>query len=328
MRGIWRSRLTYSSPPRVGIRGHMGPFHTMEKRVGIAPCLTVFLLAVSLSAHVTPTTQVSWIPPDVDTEKIELDPSAKCDLEQVMQSASERVVELVQNLDRYTATENIEHFDLSPAGAKLSRETRKFNYLVEIRQMGTSDLDVVEHRSGWVPTEKIRGYPIRTEFPGNIETTGLPMLALIFHPRLQARYEFACEGLGSWQGTRAWVVHFRQRADQTNSMLTYHVGNQTVAVGLKGRAWIDAGTSQILAMESDIQQPVPEVQLLRDHQLIEYGPVRFKSKALELWLPKSADWYCALKGHRYYRRHIFTGFLLYSIDDKEEIGGPVKRSQN
>lgn len=290
--------------------------------MGIIPSLALFLFAISLSVQAKPTTQGTWAPPDVDAEKIELDPSAKCDLGRVMQSASERVEELVQNLDRYTATENIEHFELSPTGAKLSRETRKFDYLVEIRQVGTTDLDVEEHRSGWMPTEKIRGYPVRTEFPGNIETAGLPMLALIFHPRLQARYEFACEGLGSWQGRRAWVVHFRQRADQTSSMLTYHVGNRSAPVGLKGRAWIDAETSQILAMESDILQPVPEVQLSRDHQLIEYGPVRFRTKALELWLPKSADWYCSLKNHRYYRRHVFSGFLLYSVDDKEEVGKP------
>jgi hypothetical protein len=293
--------------------------------MGIAPRLTLFLLAFSLSAQVPHTPQGTWAPLDVDAEKIELDSSAKCDLAQVIQSASARVEELVQNLDRYTATENLEHSELSPTASKRSRETRKFNYLVEIHQVGTTDLDVEEHRSGWMPTEKIRGYPVRTEFPGDIATVGLPMLALIFHPRLQARYEFTCEGLGSWQGQSAWVVHFRQRADQTNSMLTYHVGNRSAPVGLRGRAWIDATTSQIVAMESDILDPVPEIQLTRDHQLIEYGPVRFRSKPLELWLPKSADWYCALKGHRYYRRHTFTNFLLYSVDDKEEIGAPAKR---
>jgi hypothetical protein len=296
------------------------PLHTKEKRISIAPHLTVFLLAVSLSAQVPPTPQGTWAPPDVDSEKIELDPTTKCDLAQVIQSASQRVEELVQNLDRYTATENIEHFELSPTGTKRSRETRKFNYLVEIHQVGTTDLDVEEHRTGWMPTEKIRGYPERTEFPGNIETAGLPMLALIFHPRLQPRYEFTCEGLGSWKGRQAWVVHFRQRADQTNSMLTYRVGDRSAPVALKGRAWIDADTSQIVAMESDILQPVFELQLSRDHQLIEYGPVRFRDKPLELWLPKSADWYCALKNHRYYRRHAFSNFLLFSVDDKEQLG--------
>lgn len=288
----------------------------------IIPFLTLFLLALSSSAQAPATHQATWPPPDVDAEEVEIDPSVKCDLAQVLQSASDRVRELVQNLDRYTATENIEHFDLNRRGKKVSRETRKFNYLAEIHQADTTDPNVEEHRSGWIPAEKIRGYPDRTEFPGNVVTVGLPMLALIFHPKLQPRYEFACEGLSSWRGTKAWVVHFRQRADQMNSILTYHVGNRSAPVSLKGRAWIDAETSQIVAMESDILQPVTEVHLLRDHQLIEYGPVRFKTEALELWLPKSADWYCSIKNHRYLRHHTFTGFLLYSVDDKEEIGKP------
>ena len=284
----------------------------------------LFVFVLSLSAQATITTQVDWAPPDVDAERIDLDRTVSCQLAQVMQSASERVEELVRNLDRYTATENIEHFDVNAKGVMNSRDTRKFNYLVEIHTVGTNDLDVEEHRSGWMPTEKIRGYPERTEFPDNVVTVGLPMLALIFHPRLQSRYEFACEGLSSWQGRRAWAIHFRQRPDQNNSLLTYRVGDQSVAVGLKGRAWIDAETSQIVAVESDMLHPIPDVQLSRDHQLIEYGPVRFRDKPLELWLPKSADWYCSLKGHRYYRRHIFSGFLLFSVDDKEEIGAPLK----
>jgi len=69
-------------------------------------------------------------------------------------------------------------------------------------------------------------------------------------------------------------------------------------------------------------RPVPEIQLLRDHQLIEYGPVRFRNKSLELWLPKSADWYCSLNGS-FHRFHIFSGFLLFSVDDKQEISAPV-----
>jgi hypothetical protein len=92
----------------------------------------------------------------------------------------------------------------------------------------------------------------------------------------------------------------------------------------KGRAWIDTESSQVVTMESDILHPVPEIQLLRDHQLIEYGPVRFRNRPLELWLPKSADWYCLLNGHRFHRRHIFSGFLLFSVDDKQEIGAPRK----
>jgi hypothetical protein len=105
-------------------------------------------------------------------------------------------------------------------------------------------------------------------------------------------------------------------------MLVYNVGNRSFAVGQKGRAWIDADTSQILAMESDIMHPLPEIRLIRDHQLIEYGPVSFRNNSVQLWLPKSADWYCSLAGRRYHRRHTFSQFLLFSVDDTQKIGMP------
>ncbi|MGC1617157.1 MAG: carboxypeptidase regulatory-like domain-containing protein [Candidatus Acidiferrum sp.] len=264
---------------------------------------------------ITPITEANWAPPDVDAEKLDLDPTATCQLDQILHSVGSRAKELVQNVDRFTATEEIEHSNVSPMGLQTSRETRKFDYLVEIRKVGTSDLDVHEYRNGPFATE---------DFPGHIATIGLPTLALIFHPYLQARYEFQCEGRGSWQGHAAWVVHFHQRADHASTMLTYHVGNRFVAVGLKGRAWIDVDTSQILAMESDLMRSAPEIRLLRDHQLIEYGPVRFHNKPLQLWLPKSADWYCSISGRRFHRRHTFSQFLLFSTDDKQKISAPIE----
>ncbi len=263
----------------------------------------------------TPTTVANWAPPDVDDEKIDLDSTAGCPLDEVVRSAGNRVRELVKNVDRFTATEEIDHFNLSPMGLQTSHESRKFDYLVEIRQLGANELDVEEYRNGSVSVQ---------EFPGHIATVGLPSLALIFHPYFRAKYEFKCEGHGTWHGKPAWLVHFALRAGQASAMLVYNVGGRSRAVGLKGRAWIDADTSQILAMESDIMHPIPDIRLLRDHQLIEYGPVSFRNNSMQLWLPKSADWYCSLSGRRYHRRHTFSQFLLFSVGDKQKIAQPAE----
>jgi hypothetical protein len=259
---------------------------------------------------IMPVTETNWAPPDVDEEKIELNATDGCQLNQIVQSAGNRVRELVQNVDHFTATENLEHSNVSPMGLKTSHETRKFEYLVEIHPVGEGDLNVEEYRNGSVSMQ---------EFPGHIATVGLPTLALIFHPYLRPRYEFQCEGRGSWHDKAAWVVHFQQRSDHSSGMLVYHVGHRFVAVGLKGRAWIDVATSQIVAMESDIMKQIPEIKLFRDHQLVEYGPVSFRNNSLQLWLPKSADWYCSISGRRFYRRHTFSQFLLFSVDDKQRI---------
>jgi tetratricopeptide (TPR) repeat protein len=264
-------------------------------------------------ATIAPVTETNWLPPDVDQQKLVLDPGATCQLDQVIQAAGDRVKELVENVDRFTATEDVEHFKLSPLGLQISRETRKFNYMVEIRPFGARDLDVEEYRNGSVSAQ---------QFPGHIGTNGLPTLALVFHPYYQEKYEFICEGRGAWRGEPAWLVHFQHRTDRQSAMLVYHVGSKSYAVGLKGRAWIDAESSQILALETDTMRPVPEIGLARDHQLIEYGPIGFRNDTLHLWLPKSADWYCSLSGQRYHRRHTFSQFLLFSVDDSQIVGKP------
>ena len=261
----------------------------------------------------TPDTEINWAPPDVDVEKVKLENSDGCNLDKVIQATSTRIQELVRNVDRFTATEQIEHFNLSPMGLATSHESRKYNYVVEIGQVGAHDLDVHEYRSGAFAKE---------DFPGDMATTGLPSLALVFHPSLKDRYEFQCEGLGSWKDKPAWVIHFRQRAGRSDGMLTYQVGLRAFSVGLRGRAWIDARTFQIVAMESDLMNSIPDIRLARDHQLIEYGPVSFRNNSMQLWLPKSADWYCSIGGHRYHRRHTFSQFLLFSVDQNQIISAP------
>jgi hypothetical protein len=253
------------------------------------------------------------LPPDIDQQKLVLDPGATCQLDDVIHATGDRVKELVENVSRFTATENVEHYKLSPLGLQISKETRKFEYLVEIRPFGIHDLDVQEYRNGTVSTQ---------QFPGRIGTNGLPTLALVFHPYYQEKYQYTCEGRGVWRNKPAWLVHFQQRTDRKSAMLVYRVGTKSYAVGLKGRAWIDAGSSQILAIETDTMRPVPEIRLMRDHQLIEYGPVAFRNDTMHLWLPKSADWYSSLSGQRYHRRHTFTHFLLFSVDDFQKIGKP------
>lgn len=260
------------------------------------------------------TTEVKWAPPDVDEEQLVFDSSAgACSLDAVTTKVGARVEELVKNVDRFTATEDMDHTALSPLGLQVSHETRQFNYLVEIRKSGARDLDVQEYRDGSVSVQ---------QFPAHLGTVGLPTLVLVFHPYYQPKYDFKCEGGASWNGRKVWVVHFQQKANSHSEMLVYHVTGRFFPVGMKGRAWIDMETSQILAMESDMIKPIPEIRLMRDHQLIEYGPVAFASAHTNMWLPKSADWYCSISGHRYHRRHSFSNFLLFSIDDSQKLGKP------
>ena len=66
------------------------------------------------------------------------------------------------------------------------------------------------------------------------------------------------------------------------------------------------------------------IRLTADRAVVEYGPVRFRERHLDMWLPQSADVYFDWQGHRVHRRHSFSDYLLFSIDDKQQIGEPEK----
>ena len=267
---------------------------------------------------ILPVIETNWAPPDVDEERLSTDAGASCALDEVMEAAGRRVEELVKNVDRFTATEEMEHESVTPLGVRLSKEARSFNYLVEIHKVGTRSMDVQEYRDGSVSTQP---------FPAHVATLGLPMLALVFHSYYRPEFEFKCEGRGEWRGRPAWVVHFRQKDSEMSEMRVYRVNGLSFTVHLKGRAWIDAKNSQILAMEADMIKPVPEIRLVRDHQMIEYGPVEFQKAKTPMWLPKSADWYCNMAGQRYHRRHTFSHFLLFSVEDIQKIEAPKQAQQ-
>ncbi|HKN24553.1 MAG TPA: tetratricopeptide repeat protein [Candidatus Acidoferrum sp.] len=257
----------------------------------------------------------SWLPPDVDEKVPAVEPGAACSLDDVVQKAANRVVELIHDVDRFTATESLVDESINKWGVASIPEKRKFDYVVSIQEI----------RQGWLGVEEYRnsdGAP--AQFPEGIATNGLPALVLIFHPFYAPNYDMACEGLARWNGGLAWQVHFRQRPGKpvANKAYRYGIDGPSYPVALKGRAWISADTYQIVRMETDLVAPVPEIRLVAEHTAIEYGSVNFREGNVNLWLPQSAEVYFDWKGRRIHRRHSFSNYLLFAVDDRQHISAP------
>jgi tetratricopeptide (TPR) repeat protein len=258
----------------------------------------------------------SWKPPGIDDAKPALAPDVSCPTEKVMEESGKRVQELVHDVARFSAVEDLFHQALDPFGIPVRTETRKFNYVASISEPQPGFLSVDEYRADKL---SLAGYP------DNIASTGFATLALVFHPDMRDNFEMSCEGLGDWHGQASWLVHFRQREDRPNRMHSYKVGNQIHPVKLKGRAWITADKFQIVRIEAEMVSPMPEIQLLSEHQVVEYGPVPFAKKNTTLWLPKSAEIYFDFRKHHYYRRHSFDHYMLYSVDSDEKRKEPTAK---
>ncbi len=131
-----------------------------------------------------------------------------------------------------------------------------------------------------------------------------------------------CEGLGQWHEQPAWQVRFEERTDRHNPISDLVIGGRAFGLRLRGRAWILADSYQIARLESDLADQIPKIRLRLQHEDIEYRPVHFEDGKDELWLPSSTELYMDFRGHRFYRRHRFTDFRLFSVTVQLTFGAP------
>jgi tetratricopeptide (TPR) repeat protein len=255
----------------------------------------------------------SWEPQGIDDIKPSVASGVNCPSEEVMEKSGERVKTLVDDVSRIAAIEHLLHQRMDEMGNPATKETRNYNYVASITEPKPGFLQVDEDRS-----ERLT----RFEFPDEIATSGFMGLALVFHPSMRDNFEMTCEGLGRWHGQAAWLVHFKQREDRPARIHDYRVGGDIFSLRLKGRAWITADKFQIVRIQSELINPMPQIQLRNERQVVEYGPVQFHGKNVELWLPQKAELYLDFRKHRYYRSHTFDHYMLFSVDSEEKRNEP------
>lgn len=256
----------------------------------------------------------NWGPPDIDAVQPAITPGVSCSEQQVLGEVGRRLGELVDNISQFDAIEEVVHEEHDRQGRPRLSSKKKFTYLATISRPRPNVLKIDEERQS---LSVVGG----SGFPGGIATLGLPSLVFAFHPSMRDSFVIACEGLGEWQGQPTWVLHFRQREFSPSYLQAYNIGGQSHAVALMGRAWVDAGTFQILHMEAGLVRSMPSIQLLKHHQAVDYGLVTFKQQAL--WLPKKAELYFHFRGHRYYRRHTFENYRMFAVDVTEKVKLPT-----
>jgi len=281
--------------------------------ISVAPPQTVpsFTSAVVQLPAPEPEISYSWQPPGIDQSRPPVAGGVACPSAQVLERTGVNVQRLVENVGRFAAIEDLLHERLDRQGNAHRREVRKFDYAANIWESKPGFLMVDEYRTQRYGVENL---------PDEIVTAGFPAMALIFHPTMRDNYEMSCEGLGEWQGQATWLVHFRQRQDRPSRIQSFKVGGMAYPVNLKGRAWISADQFQIVRLESEMVNPMPQIEFQAQHSITEYGKIHFQRKNLDIWLPKSADVYLDLHRRLYHRRHSFDHYMLFSVDSEQKVG--------
>ena len=257
----------------------------------------------------------NWAPPDIDQSVPPVDGARSCPLEGMLAGASQRALDLVENLQKFSATDHIEHIEFGKDGKARILRSQNADYVAEIEQGDSGPLQIEEYRHS--------SMNLSTPFTD----TGTAAFALIFHPRLIASFAFQCEGLTDLHGVQAWQVHFEETADPNEAFHVFRIGGSSYKLRIKGRAWIGAENHQVLRMETDLMTPIPKIALQVEHLEIAYAPVEFKKRNLQLWLPESTALYMGYRGHRYERVHNFSRFQLFWIDTEQTVKDPMGQDQ-
>ena len=253
-----------------------------------------------------------WDPPYVDAHLRPDSTSAECSLPTVLGQTGKRATELLANLQNFTAQERIEYRVLGNVGGQLDYGTGSFDYTAVFEH----------HKEGYALQEGRAPEHGSQPFPAAAQDVGLPEMALIFLPDLQDDYEMKCEGATEWKGQPAWVVHFRQRKDRPNHIASFRRRNNVYPAMLKGRAWIAQDSSEVMHLEIGLMREIPEINLERWSLSIDYSPVRFHTRDLQLWLPQAVDAYGDFGVWRTIISHRFSNFLLFSVQTNEVIDKP------
>ena len=242
-----------------------------------------------------------------------VDEHVVCPAEQVLKATGENVKEFVNSMEKFTAIELVEHYTFDKSGERKGPDKRKFDYVVVVKRESPGVFWLDEYRNGTTDQE---------QFPGHLATLGLPAIVLLFHPDLAADFDFQCEGMVHDEGRAYWQVRFEQRKDRPPRLESYQVNGRSFSLHLRGRAWIDPGKAQVVWLESELAEPIPQIELTEQHQKIAYAGVRFAATGQEIWLPQSAEVVAERRGKRYYRKHSFTDFRLFNVDTAQSLKTP------
>lgn len=279
-------------------------------------CFVCDYCAFSQQKDSTKAVALTWSPPRINASIRGLDTVTPCPLLDLLQRTGTQAAEMLQNLENFTALEQIDYLKLNANGAEKERENGLFDYVYALELQGNSRQSR-EYRS---PVKA--GYM----FAASSQDTGEAALGLIFVPDLQGDYEMRCEGMDRWHDQLAWVVHFEQRSDKPARTFFISTPPSSYPARLRGRAWISVERNQVIHLETSFQQSLPSINLVSGTISVDYAPVQIQSKELELWLPLRIQAFWEHTDGRTIFLHRFSNFKVFSVDTEQHTL-PPKQSQ-
>jgi Flp pilus assembly protein TadD len=306
-----------SDPSAAEAKGHLASLSASPAAAPVAsepaPLADLPVPAMPV-VELLPAKERPWAPPDIDSREYPLAQNASCSAEEILPRAEHRLKSQLQNFEKFTATEHIDHQEIDRLGRPGPVKSRDFSYIVFVDRYAGDSFFLQEDRYS-------TGHD--SSFPTTLATEGLNNLGVaILQPATRQDFEYQCEGLAGIRGKATWQIRFQEKKDSLHGVRNWRRDGKLYHLPLKGRIWISSASFDVLRMETDLLEPVQILSLTRDHLLVDYGPVNFAASNTTLWLPWSAEMHMELHGHRYHHKHYLTDYMLFGVETNHKIGKP------
>jgi hypothetical protein len=232
-------------------------------------------------------------------------------LQQILDKVGRQVQSFWTYIPGVTCTETLTQAKLGEKGKVLFQQRTAYAYLVLLESQG-GDVSVDESRM-----EKTKK---ATKAKASLlQTSGFSILALIFHPLYQSRYEFTrLPDDPSDQGKIK--IGFRQvTAEGTPSVLLLR--DRQYPLEWSGTAWVDPVSYAVTRIKAELKSPMEGVGLLSLGADVSYAPVAFGG-SVTYWLPARAVIEASTRRQHWRNVDLFSDYQRFDVETETRAVAP------
>lgn len=238
--------------------------------------------------------------------------AAPVPLEKILDRASQRVSDFLDQFSNVKCVEQVTQTKLKPNGKVELEEQSTFDYLVILTNAG-GDLSLDESR---LPVKQATAD--RKKDISMLLSNGFGTLFLVFHPYYAGSFEFTDAGSEMVEGHNARKVRFVHTRN-TRSIAALALRGREYPLELSGDAWVDPETGNILRMETNIGSTLEDVGMKTLQSAVRFAPVAFSKDESMYWFPTEAVVEVETPKQHWRNTHRFNSYKQFSVSTEEHV---------
>ena len=228
--------------------------------------------------------------------------------------AQKQVVQYISQLSNLHCKEMVTQEKLTSKGHVETTEHSSYDYLIMMEGSG-DDFQLNESRL------ETKAAPHK-QLP-MLVTNGFSTLLLVFHPYYSNAFEFERGPDDTVDGVSAVTVHF-QHIRGRRSLAALSLRNREFPLELKGTAWLDKTTGQVLKIESTLLDDMSDIGLRSLNVHVDYKYIQLGKNAAALTLPVLATVEVTTPKQHWRNTHRFSDYKIFGAEAEQDPNVKIK----